>query len=79
MRDVWAQVLTVVERELASVTDNPVICGSPEAPEIYSEAHAVGAGIGLAMGQFAVAIAERDWIPEGMDRQRSCLMPIQTK
>ncbi|MCU1763192.1 histidine ammonia-lyase [Pseudomonas sp. 14P_8.1_Bac3] len=58
VRDAWAQALTVVERELASVTDNPVVCGSPEAPEIYSEAHAVGAGIGLAMDQIAVATAQ---------------------
>ncbi|NWE30301.1 HAL/PAL/TAL family ammonia-lyase [Pseudomonas gingeri] len=58
VHDVWAQALTVVERELASVTDNPVVCGSPEAPEIYSQAHAVGAGIGLAMDQIAVAAAQ---------------------
>lgn len=58
VRDVWVQVMAVVERELASVTDNPVICGTPQAPQIYSEAHAVGAAIGLAMDQLAVATAQ---------------------
>jgi len=64
VRDVWAQVALVVNRELASVTDNPVVCGSPEAPEIYSQAHAVGAGIGLAMDQMGIAMAELGAISE---------------
>lgn len=64
VRDAWAQVALVVDRELASVTDNPVVCGTPEAPEIYSQAHAVGAGIGLAMDQIGIAMAELGAISE---------------
>ncbi|WP_397448824.1 histidine ammonia-lyase [Pseudomonas sp. NA-150] len=64
VRDTWDQVVQVVDRELASVTDNPVVCGSPEAPEIYSQAHAVGAGIGLAMDQLGIAMAELGAISE---------------
>ncbi|MCM2474163.1 histidine ammonia-lyase [Rhizobium sp. CG5] len=51
-------VSLVVDRELSSVTDNPIVMGTPEAPEVYSQAHAVGASMGLAMDQLAVAMAE---------------------
>jgi histidine ammonia-lyase len=64
VRDVWAQVATVVDQELASVTDNPVVCGTPDAPEIYSQAHAVSAAIGLAMDQLGVAMAQLGAISE---------------
>ncbi len=64
VRDAWAQVEEVVDRELASVTDNPVIYGTPEAPEIFSQAHAVGAAIGLAMDQIGIAMAELGAISE---------------
>jgi histidine ammonia-lyase len=58
VRDAWNDGARTVERELASVTDNPIVAGSSEAPQIYSEAHPVGASIGLAMDQLAVAMAE---------------------
>jgi histidine ammonia-lyase len=58
VRDAWADAVTVVNRELASATDNPTVSGSPDAPRIDSQAHAVGAAIGLAMDQMAVAMAE---------------------
>ena len=38
-----------VNRELASVSDNPAVTGTPEAPQVYSEAHAVAPHIALAM------------------------------
>lgn len=57
-RDMWAHAAGVVDRELASVTDNPLVAGTPEAPRVHSEAHAVGAGIGLAMDALGVAVAE---------------------
>jgi histidine ammonia-lyase len=56
-RDMLAHVANIVDNELASVTDNPVVTGSVEAPEAFSEAHAVGAGIGLAMDALAPAMA----------------------
>jgi histidine ammonia-lyase len=64
VRDVWSDVVTVVDRELASVTDNPIVAGSPGAPQIYSQAHPVGAAMGLAMDQMGVAIAELGMISE---------------
>lgn len=57
-RDAFAAVADVVARELASVSDNPAIVGTPEAPGVYSEAHAVGAAMGLALDQLAVTVAE---------------------
>ena len=64
VRDVWADTARVVDRELASATDNPTIAGSPAAPEIHSQAHPVGAAIGLAMDQLAVALAQLGMISE---------------
>jgi histidine ammonia-lyase len=64
VRDVWSDVVAAVDRELASVTDNPIVAGRPDAPQIYSQAHAVGAAIGLAMDQMAIAVAELGMISE---------------
>jgi histidine ammonia-lyase len=57
-RDVFAHTAEIVDRELASVTDNPIVAGTPDAPRVFSEAHAVGASIGLAMDNLATALAE---------------------
>ncbi len=57
-RDELAHVRATIDRELASVTDNPLVGGSPEAPEVHSEAHAVGAGLALALDGLATALAE---------------------
>jgi histidine ammonia-lyase len=57
-RDAFNQVAEIVNRELSSVTDNPAVSGSPGAPEVHSQAHAVGAALGLAMDSLAVAAAE---------------------
>jgi histidine ammonia-lyase len=64
VRDVWANAAVMVDRELASVTDNPAIGGTPEEPAVFSQAHAVGAGIGLAMDTLAIAVAELGAISE---------------
>ena len=56
-RDMLAYIAGVVDNELASVTDNPLVRGTVEAPEVFSEAHAVGAGVGLAMDALAPAMA----------------------
>ncbi|MDX7952483.1 histidine ammonia-lyase [Lichenihabitans sp. Uapishka_5] len=57
-RDAFAYAATVVDRELASPTDNPLVGGTPEAPEVFSTAHAVGAGVALAMDTLGIAVAE---------------------
>ncbi|WP_159946086.1 histidine ammonia-lyase [Rhizobium sp. 18065] len=64
VRDALVHVADVVDRELASVTDNPVVAGSPEAPEVHSQAHAVGAALGLTMDSLATAAAELAAISE---------------
>ncbi|MEX3932003.1 histidine ammonia-lyase [Paraburkholderia phymatum] len=57
-RDVLDATSDVVNRELASITDNPIVAGTPDAPRVYSQAHAVGASIALAMDGLATAIAQ---------------------
>lgn len=57
-RDVFDAAATVVNRELASVTDNPMVSGSPEAPVVSSEAHAVAPALGQALDALAVAAAQ---------------------
>jgi histidine ammonia-lyase len=64
VRDTVAYVSEVVDRELGSVTDNPIVSGSPAAPEVHSQAHAVGAALGLAMDALAIAAAELAAISE---------------
>ncbi|PWE54744.1 histidine ammonia-lyase [Metarhizobium album] len=64
VRDALAHVIEVVDRELSSVTDNPVVSGSAVAPEVHSQAHAVGAALGLAMDSLATAAAELAAISE---------------
>jgi histidine ammonia-lyase len=64
VRDSWAAVAAVVDRELASFTDNPAVMGSVEAPQVLSEAHAVGAAIGLAMDQLTIAMAQLGMMSE---------------
>jgi histidine ammonia-lyase len=55
---VLAATADVVNRELASITDNPIVAGTPQEPRVYSQAHAVGASIALAMDSLATAIAQ---------------------
>ncbi|MGQ9371163.1 HAL/PAL/TAL family ammonia-lyase [Azospirillum sp. ST 5-10] len=63
-RDVFAQVADTVDRELESVTDNPAVSGTPEAPLVHSQAHAVGAALGLALDSLATAAAQLAVIAE---------------
>ncbi|MDL2408452.1 histidine ammonia-lyase [Rhizobium calliandrae] len=57
-RDVFDTSAAVVDRELASVTDNPVVSGTPENPVVSSEAHAVAPALGQAADSLAIAIAQ---------------------
>ncbi|KQT54538.1 histidine ammonia-lyase [Aureimonas sp. Leaf454] len=63
-RDALTDVAAVVERELASVTDNPAVAGTPEAPRILSQAHAVAAALGLSLDALGVAVAQMAAISE---------------
>jgi histidine ammonia-lyase len=58
VRDAFKNVGDVVNQELESVTDNPVVTGSANNPLVHSQAHAVGAALGLAMDSLATAAAE---------------------
>jgi histidine ammonia-lyase len=57
-RDLFAQTARVVDEELASVTDNPVIVGTVDAPRSLSGAQAVGAALGLNADALGIAVAE---------------------
>ncbi len=48
----------IVDQELASVTDNPAVAGTPENPLVWSEAHAVAPALGQAADSLAIAIAQ---------------------
>jgi len=56
-RDAFDAAAAVVDRELASVTDNPAVAGTPAAPKVFSEAHAMGAALALALDGLGVAVA----------------------
>jgi histidine ammonia-lyase len=57
-RDLFAHVARVVDDELASVTDNPVVVGTPDEPRALSGANAVGAALGLNVDSLGIAVAE---------------------
>jgi histidine ammonia-lyase len=57
-RDVLAQAAGTVNQELASVTDNPALFGSADAPSVRSEAHAVAPALAHALDSLAIALAQ---------------------
>jgi histidine ammonia-lyase len=57
-RDVFANSARVVDQELASVTDNPAVHGTPENPIVSSEAHAVSPALGQAADSLSIALAQ---------------------
>ncbi len=57
-RDVFTRAAQVVDDELASVSDNPVVVGTVDAPRALSGANAVGAALGLSADSLGVAVAE---------------------
>lgn len=56
--DVFEQTADIVDQELASVTDNPAVSGTPEEPIVSSEAHAVAPALGQAADSLGIAIAQ---------------------
>ncbi|ANL49413.1 histidine ammonia-lyase 2 (plasmid) [Rhizobium phaseoli] len=68
-RDVFDNSARIADQELASVTDNPAVSGTPEQPVVSSEAHAVAPALGQAADSLAVALAQIGAISERrMDR-----------
>ncbi|NKK62396.1 histidine ammonia-lyase [Rhizobium leguminosarum bv. viciae] len=68
-RDVFDNSARVVDQELASVTDNPAVSGTPEQPIVSSEAHAVAPALGQTADSLAIALAQIGAISERrMDR-----------
>ncbi len=57
-RDLFAHAARVVDDELASVTDNPVVVGTAEQPRALAGANAVGAALGLNADSLGIAVAE---------------------
>ena len=57
-RDVFTSCCGVVDAELAAVTDNPLVLGTTAEPRALSQAHAVGAALGLSADALSNAIAE---------------------
>jgi histidine ammonia-lyase len=57
-RDLFARTACVVDDELASVTDNPIVVGTTQAPRALSGANAVGAALALAADSLGIAVAE---------------------
>jgi histidine ammonia-lyase len=62
--DVFDFAGSVVNQELASVTDNPAVSGTPEAPVVSSEAHAVAPALGQALDSLTIAIAQISMMSE---------------
>lgn len=56
--DVFARTVEVVDLELKSATDNPIVMGGVAEPVACSEAHAVAAGLGMAADSLAAAAAQ---------------------
>jgi histidine ammonia-lyase len=64
VRDILSAAEVTVARELASVTDNPALIGTPDAPQVLMGAQAVGVALGLAMDYLGVAVADMGMIAE---------------
>jgi len=59
-----AQSAKVVSDELASVTDNPAVLGTPDAPRVVSQAHAIAPALAMALDSAGVALAHLGMISE---------------
>lgn len=57
-REFLAMVSGVVDRELASVSDNPIVDGTLDAPIVHAGAHAIGTALALAMDTLAITAAK---------------------
>lgn len=57
-RDQFESITDTIDRELASVTDNPIVAGTPSAPLVYSGAHAIGTALAFAMDALSIVAAK---------------------
>ncbi|WP_052261808.1 HAL/PAL/TAL family ammonia-lyase [Leisingera sp. ANG-M1] len=64
IRDELDQIGDVLTQELRYVSDNPAVAGSPERPEVYSQANAVGASVAFASDRLAIIAAQLGAIAE---------------
>lgn len=64
VRDALVYVGAMIDDELASVTDNPVVMGTPETPRAASEAQAVAAGLAIALDGLGIAVAHLGMMSE---------------
>ena len=58
VRGCFIATVEMVERELGSVTDNPIVAGTLEVPAVYSGAHAIATGLALSLDGLAIAVAK---------------------
>lgn len=64
IRDELRQIHEILTQELCEVSDNPAVGGTPDAPEVYSQANAVGAAIAFAADRMTLVAAQLGAISE---------------
>jgi len=64
VRDSLVWIEQTIERELASVTDNPLVAGSPAQPLVYSQAHAISTALAFAMDHLSIVVTQLGMISE---------------
>ncbi|CDX42413.1 Histidine ammonia-lyase [Mesorhizobium sp. ORS 3359] len=57
-REVLERSALLVDRELASVTDNPAVSGTVDDPQVFSQAHAVAPALGQTADALTIALAQ---------------------
>lgn len=57
-REVLERSALLVDRELASVTDNPAVAGTPDEPKVFSQAHPVAPALGQTADSLTIALAQ---------------------
>jgi histidine ammonia-lyase len=58
VRESLAAGVRAVDRELASVTDNPIVAGTLDAPVAYAGAFAIASALALSLDALAIAVAK---------------------
>jgi histidine ammonia-lyase len=58
VRGCCGATVEIVDRELASVTDNPIVAGTLDMPAVYAGAHAIASGLALSLDGLAIAVAK---------------------
>jgi histidine ammonia-lyase len=58
VRDAWRATGEAVDRELASLNDNPIVAGTIDAPRVFSQAHPIVTGLTLTLDSLGIAAAK---------------------